>query len=231
MARLANSSSDLSVYFLLLGSDNHSVGTLVASFGTFNEALNAIRQQGVSLFTGSAPETEARELEIVCQRPATKYRLAPKPHFQFHVNARTNGTGGEGTELSPWWGLPFAVDNLSRLHQAGELCLQEGQSLRLSHREVFTPSPLEKRKKVYEAIAKYIFMAMTLSLVVPLLAILGYILVIAWPALSVSFLWENPRNFMREGCIWAPLIGTFFLVLLSLLVAAPIGILAGLYLN
>ena len=36
---------------------------------------------------------------------------------------------------------------------------------------------------------------------------------------------------MTAGGIWAPLIGTFFLVLISLLVAAPIGILAGVYLN
>jgi phosphate transport system permease protein len=53
----------------------------------------------------------------------------------------------------------------------------------------------------------------------------------AWPALSFSFIWENPRNFMTAGGIWAPLVGTFFLVLISLLVAAPVGILAGVYLN
>ena len=36
---------------------------------------------------------------------------------------------------------------------------------------------------------------------------------------------------MTAGGIWAPLVGTFFLVLISLLVAAPIGVLAGVYLN
>jgi len=36
---------------------------------------------------------------------------------------------------------------------------------------------------------------------------------------------------MKAGGIWSPLIGTFFLVLLSLAVAAPIGVLAGVYLN
>jgi phosphate transport system permease protein len=72
---------------------------------------------------------------------------------------------------------------------------------------------------------------MTLSLVVPVFAILGYILVHAWPALSPALIWENPRNFMTAGGLWAPLVGTFFLVLISLLVAAPVGILAGVYLN
>lgn len=82
-----------------------------------------------------------------------------------------------------------------------------------------------------ETIAQYVFLAMTLSLVIPVFAILGYILVHAWPALSLSFIWDNPRDFMTTGGLWAPLVGTFFLVLISLLVAAPVGILAGVYLN
>ena len=68
-------------------------------------------------------------------------------------------------------------------------------------------------------------------LVAPVLAILAYLVVKAWPALSLSFLLENPQNYMTAGGIWAPLVGTFFLVLLSLLVAAPVGVLAGVYLN
>ena len=68
-------------------------------------------------------------------------------------------------------------------------------------------------------------------LVVPVVVILGYLVVKAWPALSLSFLFENPKDYMTAGGIWAPLVGTFFLVLISLLVAAPIGILAGVYLN
>jgi len=80
-------------------------------------------------------------------------------------------------------------------------------------------------------VAQYVFLAMTLSLVIPVFAILGYILVHAWPALSPRFIWENPRDFMTAGGLWAPLVGTFFLVLISLLVAAPVGILAGVYLN
>ena len=36
---------------------------------------------------------------------------------------------------------------------------------------------------------------------------------------------------MTAGGIWAPLVGTFYLVFISLAVAAPIGILAGVYLN
>ena len=74
-------------------------------------------------------------------------------------------------------------------------------------------------------------MLMALTLVAPVLAIFSYLIYMAWPALDWEFLTLNPRDSMTAGGIWAPLIGTFFLVLISLLVAAPIGILAGVYLN
>jgi phosphate transport system permease protein len=95
----------------------------------------------------------------------------------------------------------------------------------------FAPSALERRKKRKETIAKWLFGAMTLALVTPVAAILGYLVIKAWPVLGLSFLLENPRDGMTAGGIWAPLVGTFFLVLMSLLVCAPIGILAGVYLN
>jgi phosphate transport system permease protein len=96
---------------------------------------------------------------------------------------------------------------------------------------MFAASSFEKWKRLNETIAGLVFMAMTLALVLPLLAIVGYLVYQAWPALTFRFLWENPRNYMTAGGIWAPLIGTFFLVFISLIVAAPVGILAGVYLN
>jgi phosphate transport system permease protein len=68
-------------------------------------------------------------------------------------------------------------------------------------------------------------------LVLPLVAILAYLTVKAWPVLSWSFLVENPRTHMTAGGIWAPLIGTFDVVVLSLALAAPVGVLAGVYLH
>ena len=95
----------------------------------------------------------------------------------------------------------------------------------------FAPSALEKRKKMKETVAEWVLAAVTLSLVVPVVTILGYLLLKAWPVLGPSFLFENPKDYMTAGGIWAPLVGTFFLVLISLAAAAPIGILAGVYLN
>jgi phosphate transport system permease protein len=72
---------------------------------------------------------------------------------------------------------------------------------------------------------------MTWTLILPVLVILGFLFIKAWPALSVSFIFDNPEQNMTAGGIWGPLIGTFMLIIVSLLIAAPIGILAGVYLN
>ena len=43
-------------------------------------------------------------------------------------------------------------------------------------------------------------------------AIFIYLVVQAWPMLSLSVLLENPQNYMTAGGIWGPLVGTFCLV-------------------
>jgi phosphate transport system permease protein len=120
---------------------------------------------------------------------------------------------------------------LQRRQAAGQLILQPGQRLRITQREVFSATDFERWKKRKETAARYVFGGMALLLVTPVVLILTYLLIKAWPALTVDFLFANPQDRMTAGGIWAPLIGTFFLVLLSLLVAAPIGVLAGVYLN
>lgn len=198
---------------------------------TLEDALQVIRQAQPVSPAAAGNGSSTAQIEIVRARPGAKRRPLRKPRYHFYVDAKASGSGGEGTELAPWSGIESAVDGITRLHRDGKLKLHRGQRIRLSHREVFTPSSLEKWRGVKETLAKYLFLAMSLVLVLPVAAILGYLLVKAWPALSLSFLLENPKNYMTAGGIWAPLIGTFFLVLISLLVAAPIGILAGVYLN
>lgn len=97
--------------------------------------------------------------------------------------------------------------------------------------DLFGAGPVERRKRTVERAAYVALLLVTASLVVPLVAILTYLLIQAWPVLSWSLLLENPRHYMREGGLWAPLVGTFYSVLLSLAIAAPIGVLAGVYLH
>jgi phosphate transport system permease protein len=89
----------------------------------------------------------------------------------------------------------------------------------------------EVRGRKVERFVCFVTLGMTWTLILPVLFILGFLLIKAWPALSVGFIFDNPTNNITAGGIWGPLIGTFMLIIVSLLIAAPIGILAGVYLN
>lgn len=95
----------------------------------------------------------------------------------------------------------------------------------------FVAGTIERRKRLIERLVFVALLLTTAALVVPLVAILGFLVVKAWPVLSWSFLVDNPKRYMTAGGLWAPLVGTFDIVLLSLAIAAPIGVLAGIYLN
>ena len=95
----------------------------------------------------------------------------------------------------------------------------------------FSAGLVERRKLLAERLVAVLLGLLTLSLVLPLVGILALLLVKAWPALSWAFLTENPQQYMTAGGIWAPLVGTFYLMFISLAVAAPVGVLAGVYLN
>src|SRR5437867_2339816 len=96
---------------------------------------------------------------------------------------------------------------------------------------LFVESPFIRKKRRTELLAKCIFGAMALAMIVPLLLIVGYLVIKAAPLLSWDFLTTNPISGMRKGGIWSALLGTIYLVVVSLCIAAPIGVLAAVYLN
>ncbi len=96
---------------------------------------------------------------------------------------------------------------------------------------MFQATSLTSRKQLSEVMARTVFLLMTLLMVVPLLLIIGYLVYQAWPILSLDFLLTNPKHGMRAGGIWSPLLGTIYLVVISLAVATPIGVLAAVFLN
>jgi phosphate transport system permease protein len=95
----------------------------------------------------------------------------------------------------------------------------------------FAATDFERRKRRQLTRNKWLMFGFCLVLILPLLAILVDIFVKAAPVLSLDFLWANPENKGKAGGIWAPLVGTFYLVIGSLLFVAPVGILAAIYLN
>jgi phosphate transport system permease protein len=96
---------------------------------------------------------------------------------------------------------------------------------------MFQATSFTRRKRRCELLARAVFLTMTLAIVLPLILIVGYLIYQAWPILSLDFLITNPRNGMRAGGIWSPLLGTIYLVVISLMVATPIGVLAAIFLN
>jgi phosphate transport system permease protein len=96
---------------------------------------------------------------------------------------------------------------------------------------MFEAGPEVLRTRRHEQIARTVLGTMTLCIVVPLFAIVVYLVVKGWPSLSIGFLFEPPRDRQTAGGIWPALIGTVYLVGVSLAVAAPVGVLAAVYLN
>ena len=95
----------------------------------------------------------------------------------------------------------------------------------------FARTPHVARKERAETVARAVFALMAAAMVVPLVAIVGYLLYVAWPSLGWEFLVDVPRRGMTDGGIWPAFVGTLYLVGISLAVSAPIGVLAAVYLN
>jgi phosphate transport system permease protein len=95
----------------------------------------------------------------------------------------------------------------------------------------FTKTAFVRKKEGTETLAKVVFFLMTAAMIVPLIAIVGYLVAQAAPSLTLDFLLDAPRKGMTEGGIWPAFVGTIYLVVISLAVSAPIGVLAAVYLN
>ena len=170
-------------------------------------------------------------VQIACVWPGETAVFDGKPRRCFYVEPQGGAAGGDGSELQPWDEWAVAAAELTQRYVAGELVIEPSQRIAILQRPVFAANTYELRKRAIEAVARAVLLLITVSLVVPVCAILAYLLVKAWPGLSLGFVFQNPQNYMTAGGVWAPLVGTFFLVAISLLIAAPLGVLAGVYLN
>jgi len=70
----------------------------------------------------------------------------------------------------------------------------------------------------------------TVFAIIPVLAIVGYLIWKGWPALTWEFLTQPPRKFMTEGGIFPAIIGTAGLTVGTIIVALPLGIGTAVYL-
>jgi len=95
----------------------------------------------------------------------------------------------------------------------------------------FASTAFERRKSRAAARNQWLMFSFCAVLVIPLVLILVDIFIKASPLFSLDYIWQNPVNKGKGGGLWAPLIGTFYLVVGSLLCVAPVGIFAAIYLN
>ncbi len=88
-----------------------------------------------------------------------------------------------------------------------------------------------QKKRLQQKIAFGIFTMTSYAIVALLIVILAFIVIKGIGVISWEFLTEMPKNGMTEGGIFPAIIGTFCLVIVSVLFAFPVGILAAIYMN
>ncbi len=96
---------------------------------------------------------------------------------------------------------------------------------------MFQATPLDRTNRRIERGVSALLLAATLSLIVPVLLVLSFLVWHGSSALSVEFLTTGPTHGMTAGGILQPLVGTILLVLVALLASVPVGIAGALYLS
>lgn len=83
---------------------------------------------------------------------------------------------------------------------------------------------------IAERVARIVTGLMLLLTIGSTLAVIGYILYRGLGSISPEFIFGMPKKNMTAGGIWPAIVGTFYLVVGTAIVALPVGILAGIYL-
>lgn len=96
---------------------------------------------------------------------------------------------------------------------------------------MFKPSIHLLNKDIREKNFKNILSLVTFFLFLPALGIIFWLFIKGYPALSWEFLTQDPVKGMTAGGIFPTIVGTFWLVIISVLVSCPMGVLAALYLS
>jgi len=96
---------------------------------------------------------------------------------------------------------------------------------------LFARTALDVRNRRAERRVGFVFLGMTLLLILPVLLVLGVLVVEGGSALSFEFLFTEPRAGMTAGGIFPALVGTVWLVAMALVASVPVGVAAAVYLS
>ena len=90
----------------------------------------------------------------------------------------------------------------------------------------FLASDLNRQKQRTERLIRLLFLMMTVLLILPVAAILGTLVYMGAPVISMDFLFTYPTDGMTAGGILPALIGTIWLVAVALMFSVPLGVAA-----
>lgn len=96
---------------------------------------------------------------------------------------------------------------------------------------MFKPSTHLINKEIREKKFKNLLSTVTFFLFLPALIIIFWLFIKGYPALSWDFILQDPRDGMTAGGIFPTIVGTFWLVMISILVSCPLGVIAAIYLS
>jgi phosphate transport system permease protein len=88
-----------------------------------------------------------------------------------------------------------------------------------------------ERRNNTQRIGFFFLRIVAIIAVLPIIAIMAYIVYQGAPAISWEFITGFPSDGMRSGGIWPAIVGTFFLTLGCAILVSPIGIGAAIYLS
>jgi phosphate transport system permease protein len=87
------------------------------------------------------------------------------------------------------------------------------------------------KRQLSQRTAFSLLIVATIIVVLPVLAIVIQIIVNGADAISLEFLTESPSQAGKAGGILPAIVGTFYLMLGTILIALPLGVMAGIYLT
>lgn len=96
---------------------------------------------------------------------------------------------------------------------------------------MFRPSIELNKKEIREKRYQNFLSTVTFFLFMPALIIIFLLFLKGYPALSWDFILQDPINGMTAGGIFPTIVGTFWLVIISVIVSCPLGVIAALYLS
>ena len=96
---------------------------------------------------------------------------------------------------------------------------------------MFSAQPVNRHNQQVEWLFRLLFGIMLTLLIIPVLLIIATLFYRGGASLTLEFLFTFPSDGMTAGGVFPALLGTIWLVVVSLLASVPLGVAAAIYLS